>query len=315
MSEPEPEFIRNMTSTQRYAVAILVAVLFAVFVLFLDRIIVLGIGSNPAYAPDLRYLVDGSNTVIGIVGAYIIYRIACSVIDRKAHSRSEKGMGELKKIVLRILFFFFVIFIALSSFGVSLSGALAGGAIGGVVIGLAMQTITTSILSGVLVSTSKTILPGDVVLLKSSYWGSVDIPAEIAKVRTIYTEVRTQNGQIMRLPNPLVLNYTLLTHLENETGLSYPLTVVSNADVKGHVLQERVQKELDKLLHGKDEKNPEIHFISRTGATNTYVVMIYVADFLELNGAINTVNRTFEHVYWEMKEEQARENAERKEPQ
>jgi small-conductance mechanosensitive channel len=67
-----------------------------------------------------------------------------------------------------VLFYFIVISILLESFGISLSTALAGGAVGGIIIGLAVQTIVTSVLSWFLVSSSRTILPGEVLLIQSS---------------------------------------------------------------------------------------------------------------------------------------------------
>ena len=76
----------------------------------------------------------------------------------------------------------------------------AGGAIGGVVIGLAAQTIVTSILSGFLLSSSKTILPGYIAILRSSYWGSVDMLVKVIKVNTLYTEARTPNGNKIKVP-------------------------------------------------------------------------------------------------------------------
>ena len=272
---------------------------FAILLFFSDWIISFVIVN---YLPGLRgyieYLWKGTNALIGILGAYIIYRILISVINLQVRRRPSKGAGEIQKLLLRVVFYFIAIFIILTTFGVSTSGALAGGAVGGVVIGLAAQTIVTSILSGLLLSTSKTLFPGDIVLLKSSYWGSTDTLVRIVRVSTLYTEALTQNNNKMRFPNPLLLNYAVLTHLNSDSTFDYPLQVSINADVSASAVKANAEKAISKELAKLQIPRPEIILLSKSSFISTFTVMLKISDFLAVNKATDVVNMAFDDAYW-----------------
>ena len=287
---------------QRYLTALAVIVGFAILLFFSDWIISFVITN---YLPGLRgyieYLWKGTNAAIGILGAYIIYRILVSVINLQARRRPAKGAGELQKLLLRIIFYFLAIFIILTAFGVSTSGALAGGAVGGVVIGLAAQTIVTSILSGLLLSTSRTLFPGDVVMLKSSYWGSTDMLVRIIRVNTMYTEALTQNNNKIRFPNPLLLNYTILTHLSSDSTFDYPLQVSINADTSASAVEAIAENAIAKEFAKLKIPKPEIILLSKGSFVSTFTVILKISDFLEVNRATDLVNRAFDDAYWKAK--------------
>lgn len=289
---------------QRYVTALAVLLGFAILLFFSDWIISFVITN---YLPGLRgyieYLWKGMNALIGIFGAYIIYRILVSVIDLQVRKRPSKGAGELQKLLLRIIFYFIAIFVILTAFGISTSGALAGGAIGGVVIGLAAQTIVTSILSGLLISTSRTLFPGDIVLLKSSYWGGTDMLVKVVRVNTMYTEALTQNNNKIRFPNPLLLNYTLLTHLSSDSTFDYPLQVSINADAPASTVKSNAERIITKELARLKIPKPEIVLLSKGSFVSTFTIMLKMSNFFDVNKATDAVNRAFDDAYWKAKSE------------
>ena len=287
---------------QRYLTALAVLLGFAILLFFSDWIISFVIANYlPGLGGYIEYLWKGTNALIGMLGAYIIYRILVSVIDIQVRRRPSKGAGEIQKLLLRVAFYFLAIFIILTAFGVSTSGALAGGAVGGVVIGLAAQTIVTSILSGLLLSTSKTLFPGDIVLLKSSYWGSTDTLVRIVRVNTLYTEAFTQNNNKMRFPNPLLLNYAVLTHLNSDSTFDYPLQVSINADVSASKVRASAERAIAKELARLKIPRPEIILLSKSSSINTFTVVLKISDFLDVNKATDVVNIAFDDAYWEAK--------------
>ena len=287
---------------QRYLTALVALLGFAILLFFSDWVIsFVIIHYLPGLGGYIGYLWKGTNALIGILGAYVIYRILISVIDLQVKRRSSKGAGEIQKLLLRVAFYFLAIFIILTAFGVSTSSALAGGAVGGIVIGLAAQTVVTSILSGLLLSTSKTLFPGDIVLLKSSYWGSTDTLVRVIRVNTLYTEALTQNNSKMRFPNPLILNYVVLTHLNSDSTFDYPLQVSINADVSASAVKASAQKAIAKELARLKIPNPEIILLSKSGGTSTFTVMLKISDFLDVNKATDVVNMAFDDAYWEAK--------------
>jgi small-conductance mechanosensitive channel len=293
---------RNQLSKHRYAAAIFIVIVFSIAVFVVDMAITFLIEVYfPGLASYTLYIHEISHALVGVFGLYILYRLIASIINLQAARQHEEGEAEAKKLILRVLFFFAAIFIALLSLGISLSGALAGGAIGGVVLGLAAQTVVTGILSGVLVSSSKTLLPGDIVLLKASYWGSVDILIRIVRVNTLYTEAMTQYGNLVRFPNPLVLNYAVITYLKKGDKISFPLQVVINADVSMEQLQKAVERDLNGEFEKRKLQHPEIIFLSRAGATNTFTVSMTLDTFSEINTVMGIVNNAFDRHYWKLK--------------
>lgn len=287
---------------QRYIIAILVVIALAILLFSADAVVSFIIRYYlPSLDQYISYAWQGSNALIGIVGAYVIYRILASIITIQASKIHARGGGEIQKVVLRVIFIFVAIFVALTAFGISPSGALAGGAVGGVVIGLAAQTTLTSILSGFLLSSSKTLFPGDIVLFKSSYWGSVDIPVKVIRVSTLYTEARTPNGNLVRFPNPLLLNYTILAHLDYGGEFVFPMQVAFNSDVNAAKVGDLASVPIKREFAKMHTKNPEILFSSKASMTNTFTVLITASEFSELNKLMEIVNREFERAYWQLK--------------
>ncbi len=290
----------------RYLTAIAILVIFIIALFSVDAFVSNIITSFfPNLDPYIIYGWEASNALMGIVGSYIIYRILVSVVKIRAAKKKDPASAEVQKLILRVLFSFIAIVITLTSFGVSLSGALAGGAIGGVIIGLAVQTVTTSILSGFLVSTSRTLLPGDTALMKSSYWGGVDLMIKITRVSTLYTEGITQNGNIMKFPNPLLLNYTILTHLREKEGLHlYPLQILLNPDVPAKKLEEKARANMAGEFKKMRLPIPEIVFASKGtqgSQLNSFNVLIRFNDISEINKLAGIVNHAFDDAYWSVK--------------
>lgn len=294
--------VKSMKIQHRYIIAIAVLIVFA-FILFSVDAAISFIIRNYFSGLDqyLPYAWDASNALVGILGSYVIYRLFLSIININAAKAHEKGAGEIQKIILRVIFYAVVIFVILTAFGVNPSGALAGGAVGGVIIGLAAQTTLTSILSGFLLSSSKTIIPGDIVILRSSYWGSVDMLVKIIKVNTLYTEALTANGNKMRFPNPLLLNYVVLTHLDNNDQFVYPMQVQLNWDVNASTLVDDAKPRINKAFSKLHVPKPEIIFSSKGNFVTVFTVLIKMTEFSDVNKLMEIVNREFERAYWELK--------------
>ena len=101
---------------QRYLTALAVLLGFAILLFFSDWIISFVIANYlPGLGGYIEYLWKGTNALIGMLGAYIIYRILVSVIDIQVRRRPSKGAGEIQKLLLRVAFYFLAIFIILTA--------------------------------------------------------------------------------------------------------------------------------------------------------------------------------------------------------
>ncbi|MFP3346836.1 MAG: mechanosensitive ion channel family protein [Sulfolobaceae archaeon] len=247
--------------------------------------------------PDIK---TGISVVIVTVGGYLVIRLIQQLLSMTLLAKLERGVANIIKFSLDVVFYTILVLAILTTLHVNLTGVVVGGAVGGIVIGLAVQTVAQNLLSGVLVTSSRTLSPGDAVSLISWIWGS-PIIGEVKKVSLLFTEVLTTNGNLVKIPNSAFLGNTVFYKLERtEGGLVYPLQVNVNADVEGVKVMERAKDILKDYL--KDENQiPKIVFSSKNGGTNVFTVIINLNNVNNLNDLINTVNKAFDQAYWQIK--------------
>ena len=255
------------------------------------------------YVLDLTYISEAVTSLIAIFGAYFIYRLVLSLVGlNQNRGRIDIGSAEIAKLVLRILLYSAIIIIVLTAFGVNLTDALAGGAIGGVVIGLAVQTIVSSILSGILVSSSRTLIPGEVVVLRSSTWGSIDIIGKVTKVSILYTNILLPSGSTMKLPNSILFSSTIFTRLLAGEYYRYTLPVTMNSDVSSNKILESVRAKTKESFKQLKCHAPDIYLTTKNGSTDTYSAIISFKVYNDLNVLITAINNSFDEAYWNLKQ-------------
>lgn len=291
----------------RYIAAIAATVAFSIVVLALASIINYIINvyfpQYSAYVPDI---ITAANTLILIIGTYVVYRIIGSIITAHGARKNDLSTADIQKLILRVLFWFAVVFILLAESGISISDALAGGAVGGIVIGLAVQTVASSIISGILLSSSRTLAPGDIIVMRSGSWGSTDIAGKVTKVNLLYSDIVTPNGNIMKLPNTMLMSNTIFTHAKIGSGIKYPFQVTINSDVPYSEVIKKVTSRIDSEFRKFGLQPPDIYFTGKSGSTNVFTVIINFSTFTDFNKIVDSVNREFDGAYWSAKEAPAK---------
>lgn len=251
--------------------------------------------------PQIAIYEEGINTAIHViiiaVGGYFVIRFLQQILSFSLYNRLEKGVAGTVKFVFDVAFYTVLILAILAVLHVNLTGVLVGGAVGGVIIGLAVQTVAQNLLSGVLVTSSKTVKPGDPVLLISWIWGN-PIIGEVTKVSVLFTEVKSITGNIIKIPNSAFLGNTVFQKLDAENSIIYPLQITVDADVSAEKVLDRVNEILkDKI---KDKKI-EIFFTSKNGGTNVFTAIIHFEKIDDLRELIDLVNSSFDKAYWSAK--------------
>ncbi|NON61649.1 mechanosensitive ion channel family protein, partial [Acidianus sp. RZ1] len=238
----------------------------------------------PPIIPYLRYVNLGIDaTIAGIGGYYIIRMLKRSILDPILLKRVEKSTARTIELFINILFYSILLLIVLATLGVNLTGAAIGGAVGGIAIGLAAQTVLSNVLSGVMVTGGKTLRPGDPVSLSSWIWGS-PIVGETTTVGILFTEVKTTNGNIVKIPNSAFLGNTVFTKLESDNSLIYSFLVSINADVPAEQVLEKASAYIKDNL-SKRKASFEAYFSAKAGGTNQFTIILH---FMELN-SFNTL--------------------------
>ncbi len=244
------------------------------------------------------YTTDLLNALIAIIGAYAVYRVLVAAVSSAAENGIDQGMRTAALLVFRIIFFIIAIAIVLDSFGVNFTGVLAGSAIGGIILGLALQTIVTNILSGFLISSSRTLKSGDPVLIKT-FFG--EYTGQVSKVSTIWTEITNQDGNAIRIANSILLGNAVFTKVRSDHSITYPIKVTVSSDVPAKKLIYLSKQRMAADFEKKKMPAPKAYLISKDGPTNTFHVVARFSKFAEVNDITNIVNSAFDSSYWELK--------------
>ncbi|ADX86518.1 mechanosensitive ion channel domain-containing protein [Saccharolobus islandicus] len=238
--------------------------------------------------------------IIIAIGGFYIIRILQGLIYSQLLTKLEKSTASSIKVALDIIFYTVLVLVILAALKVNLTGVLVGGAVGGIVIGLAVQTIAQNILSGILVTSSRTIRLNDSVSLISWIWGN-PIIGEINKISLLFTEVKTINGNVIKIPNSAFLGNTVFQKLESEHSLTYPYQLLVNADVPANDLLNLARAYINDSFSKMKIGLPEIYFTGKNGGTNVFTVILHFNDINQLNNILSLVNEEFDKAYWELK--------------
>jgi len=243
--------------------------------------------------------VDDITTAVSVgAGGYLVVRVVLGQVDRYLLSR-RVGRFQGIRLVLEVLLYVILVIAVLVSLGVNLTGAVVGGTVGGIVVGLAVQTVASNVLSGILATWSGAVQPGEVMNISSWIWGS-PVVGKVVKVNSLFTEVQTVNGNLVKLPNSAFLGNSTFSALRGSEELLYSTQVVVYYDVRADKVLRGAVIRLRETLREKGVKF-EVYLTSKSGTANTFTVNLKFKDFRDLNGILSVVNLAFDDAYWEAK--------------
>jgi len=249
---------------------------------------------------DSVFIQEAVNAVlVGLVG-FVIVRIILYVFRQTISPRLTKAASHVLELAMEVLLYTLLIMAVLSALGINLTGAAIGGAVVGIAVGLAAQTLLSNLLSGFLVSLSKTLSPEDPVIVQSWIW-SPPVVGRVQKVGTLFTDVLTTTGNVVRLPNSAFLGNSTFTKLEGTNSLSYTYQLTIQADVSAEKVLERARAMLEDTLNSMKLTLLEIYFTTKSGATNVFTVVLHMDALEKLNSLLDIVNKAFDRAYWDIK--------------
>ncbi len=247
-----------------------------------------------------NYLVRGVDALLVGIGGYLIILLLRRIINRYVIVKAPIESRHIINLIIEGLLYISLVLAVLAALGINLTGAAIGGAVAGVTIGLAAQTFVSNLLSGFTVASSRTLSPGDSVILESWIWGS-PIIGKVKKISILFTDIVTINGNEVRVPNSAFLGNTTFTKLDTPHSILYPYTLSVNADVPAKDLQALAEAKIKDIFEKEKLKLPTIYFTAKTGTTNTFTVLVYAEDLKDLNRILTYVNTAFDNAYWELK--------------
>ncbi|WP_252896793.1 mechanosensitive ion channel domain-containing protein [Metallosphaera hakonensis] len=188
-----------MSSTRPLIRVLLLLIIIGAVVYVLHVVLSALIVSNSKILPYVTDIQLGLDAALVGIGGYIIIRIIKYALENYLSTRADKVTIRSVSLIVDLALYTLLVLAILSALGVNLTGAAIGGAVGGVAIGLAAQTVVSNILSGIMVTSSRTVRPGDAIILQSWIW-SPPIVGEAERVTLLFTEVRTVTGNLVKVP-------------------------------------------------------------------------------------------------------------------
>ena len=132
----------------------------------------------------------------------------------------------------------------LALLGVNLSGLLVGGAIVGVIVGAAAQSSLGNFFAGILLMLARPFEVGVTLRLRTTIAGMIEFEGTVADTNAFFTTLRTTKGELMRLPNQLVMNSAMTV---GKPPLQGTVQVSVPADLSLTTLRSRVHDNLKDL--------------------------------------------------------------------
>ena len=289
------------TSKRMLLVAVVISIVLYIVYFAVNALAHSFVGLSP-YVP---YFYDLFIAIAIISVGYSLIKMLTVIIDRALyrHTGSEYA---IVKFVLQAILYILIIVLVLSAVGVSPSDIIVEGAIGGVVIGLALQTITPIILSGILISSSRAVSAGDIMAFESWVWGAnMPIFCKIRKIGAIYTEVYLPNGTVKRIPNSIILNSTISTNLSSKGNLNrYTTRVQVKNDVKADTLESSIRKNIKKNYKSANLPLPDFNLAQLNDSTYIYEATFYFSDIYDISKEMAKLLKLFDISYEEAKKPQ-----------
>jgi len=159
---------------------------------------VAGLGHNTGLALAVQWAL----ALVALVAGVIAIRGWLGLIFR--------GMDRQAAVVLRNVgswaLYACLVLALLTLLGVNLSGLLVGGAIAGVIIGAAAQSSLGNFFAGILLMVARPFEVGVTLRVRTSIAGMIEFEGTVADTNAFFTTLRTTRGELLRLPNQVVMN-------------------------------------------------------------------------------------------------------------
>ena len=138
---------------------------------------------------------------------YFVYRFLKSLVTRilQGSKKVDAGLESLFLKTFAIVAWVFIFVMVLAQFGIDVTAFLAGLSIVGLAVGFAAKDSLENFISGITILIDSPFRVGDQIEVDGTY-GTVD------EITLRSTRLRTQNNQVMVMPNMLMINQKLVNH-------------------------------------------------------------------------------------------------------
>jgi small-conductance mechanosensitive channel len=161
---------------------------------------------------------------LSIIAALWLAQLIESRLQRVNSMDASLRLALIKTV--RTLLLIFAVLIALPAVGIDLTVlSVFGGALG-VGLGLGLQKIASNYVSGFIILLDRSIRPGDMITVGTSY-------GEVSQLNTRYTLLRSLDGTEVIIPNENLLTSTVINHsfTKRDVRIKLPIQISYESDV------------------------------------------------------------------------------------
>lgn len=235
-----------------------------------------------------------------LIFAFVIGKYISWYFETNPLTLSSRPLTQFARYLLMALVYVMGILISFHFLGFQISNILVGSAVGGVILGLAIQSIAPVILSGIMVSSSKTLTIGGTYVIKSSLLGSASpMLCKVKRIGFLYTDLITTYETTERVPNTMLLSNATFSRIKVGDIYKYHTDVIgpSNTKKDAQEIMENVKKYFKSKDNNKKYMAPEIYFSQKLSGYNVFSCIIYFNDIKEFNDLISTINTLFDREF------------------
>jgi|GEM_PF-3298308 len=258
---------------------------------------------EPVLRPYREYVLYAIAAIIIFGFAHIINKTIGVFIERASSRPGRRNFRGLYTL-FRALIYGGAIAAFLAYIGINLTGALIGGTIGGLIISFALQNTVSSLLSGLLLSSSGIIKPKEPMSFYSWLFNS-PVVGEVLDVSVLTTKVLTTDGLVTDLPNTALLGQSQFTSLINGDRLSYNVLIGFNPDVPIRQIINEATVSIDKIKENIGLLEHHSFFFSKTFNNSSVKVIFFFEDLGKFNTIVHEITTAYEEAYWKVKNKMA----------
>ena len=278
---------------------IILAVAITIFIEFLLQYLELYFPTLILYDTYIKYI---TYAIIILGFAVIISHITKNLLESVSIKIGGRNLNGVYTI-LRALIYGIAIMAVFLTMGFSLTGALLGGTIGGLILSFALQNTISSILSGLLLTSSGVLKPKEPVYIYSWMFDN-PVLGVVEDVKVLTTQIMTINGLLVDLPNTALLSssqFTCLTYSEDKKLMSHTIILGFAVDVPIWEMMDEGSKNLEAQKESAGIVKFHSTFQTKGFNTNTIKVVFVFKKMSMYNDCVNLINTTYEKAYWAVK--------------
>lgn len=149
-------------------------------------------------------------TIIIVVSFVVVASLLFEYVVRwfKKSFKVTNGIGRKAVMILRIIFYSFIVLVAFGVMGINLVGLLAGAGFLGIIIGLAVQQPLGNAFGGIYIGISRLVKEGDYIRI-NAIGSNIMTSGKVIHIGFSHTELLDDNSIIKFIPNNLMITSIL----------------------------------------------------------------------------------------------------------